>query len=1041
MAQDHGFTKPPVNGNEIRQKTPFQVFEGDLDSSFTQGGDSDNQFVMSQLTPRSKSVTDADIEELQPTGRRLSFFSRRKQKLTPEQTDMSASGSTHRSFSGLLPSDITGDIDTKPPIGKRIESRSFKVKGESDSDGPSSRAKSGKWWNWGSGSKAPKDGKAMPASDSRNSVYDTGTARHASLDLPAEAQQHSAVNGADSSAQLAQLSPLMQSGCMSMFSAAGPQPERPVSEVQWTDRGNGAEAQNGHAAAAPPSAPGAYSQHVPEGSQPEAGSSPEADQSKLAKRADHSRHISWDEAFLETPAGNGILDSGLEGQSNDRFAGPLTSDHQSKHSGLGNSEVHVDPAHTLGSSPIPDTTEYAEAAQTPSVSTNGVGPASVPVDSPGGSAQVAEGEKPKKGHRRGRSLTGLIPTLKTKPKRSQSQVLEAEPTTPAASSSQASRPKTPDAKAGTSATSSLGCFGMGKTVEEAEREEVPSGVVGLRNLGNTCFVNVALQCLRYTPTLEQSIVSDLLSFPSMDQQDPSASSSAENVAPSLDRLSGNQELQSVLESAPMEDTSVQSPALSTSIGAVPLSAQASSNAEALPLMHSMVPQSQSQTQPPMHQTQAVAGNHSLPVGIPYSQANVRSHDRSSSMEQLPGQSPDQQLTHASGFSPQTVSISDSPVGLSVDTSSGGGADTMTDGHMTDQPDDLAQPAAGTSPAAVGGDDSAKAPPNESTIAKQPQPVSVPRVALRRGQIADSFKTLVKQVYDNSNQYAVDPAQFLRRIAQHPMGAEFCDGGQHDAQELFRLLLDSLHDDLNRISKKPAYEEDKDIPGEAETDKADRLWQKYLSIDNSPITDLFGGQLQSTVHCQKCKGNFTMYEPFWDLSLPIVKEGKGGIGAWLSGKKDPTSIQDCLQAFTSDELLQGDESFKCEKCGEKTEATKRLRIYRLPKVLLLHIKRFKYSGSSREKLTNNVSFPVKGLKLSQFVSDVSSPADSNATYDLYAVSNHYGSMAGGHYTAACRVGLPGGREQWYSFNDDAVSKLSPQSVVTPCAYMLFYVRTE
>ncbi len=76
------------------------------------------------------------------------------------------------------------------------------------------------------------------------------------------------------------------------------------------DRGNGAEAQNGYAAAAPQSAPGAYSQHVPEGSQPEAGSSPEADQSKLGRRADHSRHISWDEAFLETAAGNGMLDSG-----------------------------------------------------------------------------------------------------------------------------------------------------------------------------------------------------------------------------------------------------------------------------------------------------------------------------------------------------------------------------------------------------------------------------------------------------------------------------------------------------------------------------------------------------------------------------------------------------------------------------------------------------------------------------------------------------------------------------------------------------------
>lgn len=51
------------------------------------------------------------------------------------------------------------------------------------------------------------------------------------------------------------------------------------------------------------------------------------------------------------------------------------------------------------------------------------------------------------------------------------------------------------------------------------------------------------------------------------------------------------------------------------------------------------------------------------------------------------------------------------------------------------------------------------------------------------------------MYVKGNQEAVDPAQFLRRIAQLPMGADFCDGGQHDAQELFRLLLDSLHHDL------------------------------------------------------------------------------------------------------------------------------------------------------------------------------------------------------------------------------------------------------
>lgn len=108
---------------------------------------------------------------------------------------------------------------------------------------------------------------------------------------------------------------------------------------------------------------------------------------------------------------------------------------------------------------------------------------------------------------------------------------------------------------------------------------------------------------------------------------------------------------------------------------------------------------------------------------------------------------------------------------------------------------------------------------------------------------------------------------------------------------------------NRIKKAPAYEEDTDIPGEAEGDKANRFWRKYLQRDNSPITDLFGGQLQSTVHCHQCKGNFTTYEPFWDLSVPIAKEGKTGISAWLSGKTVPSTIQDCLQAFTGDEVLQ------------------------------------------------------------------------------------------------------------------------------------------
>lgn len=71
--------------------------------------------------------------------------------------------------------------------------------------------------------------------------------------------------------------------------------------------------------------------------------------------------------------------------------------------------------------------------------------------------------------------------------------MQAEPTTPAAGSSsgQAGRPKTPDSKAAGSNSSSLGqCFGMGRTLDEADQEERPLGVVGLRNLGDLLHPNL-----------------------------------------------------------------------------------------------------------------------------------------------------------------------------------------------------------------------------------------------------------------------------------------------------------------------------------------------------------------------------------------------------------------------------------------------------------------------------------------------------------------------------------------------------------------------
>lgn len=247
---------------------------------------------------------------------------------------------------------------------------------------------------------------------------------------------------------------------------------------------------------------------------------------------------------------------------------------------------------------------------------------------------------------------------------------------------------------------------------------------------------MALQCLRYTPTLEQAIISDLLSYPVTVTQEPDALSvsrpNGSDAVPSFERVSANQELQSVPESAPMHDITPAGPPLSSTLNVYgemasnvgSVSSEPDSSFGALPQhsMHSMVPNS-----PGQHQLDIGSQQHSTqPVGIPHSQNGVPSHSRSSSAEQLQAESSGQlseklPSSGASGVSAHTVSIAGSPAGLRADSNSS------------------------SAEATADGDDSAKAPPNTSTIAQQPQPVSVPRVPLKRGEIADSFKTLVKQV--------------------------------------------------------------------------------------------------------------------------------------------------------------------------------------------------------------------------------------------------------------------------------------------------------
>ena len=97
----------------------------------------------------------------------------------------------------------------------------------------------------------------------------------------------------------------------------------------------------------------------------------------------------------------------------------------------------------------------------------------------------------------------------------------------------------------------------------------------------------------------------------------------------------------------------------------------------------------------------------------------------------------------------------------------------------------------------------------------------------------------------------------------------------------------------------------------------------------------------------------------------------------------------------------------------------MEIYSAPDYLIVHLKRFSHSRGmfGGRKIDKLVSFPTEGLDLSSQL--LSNKENKKHVYDLYAISNHFGSLGGGHYTAYTKNCL---LEKWFDFNDSSVSKI-------------------
>jgi ubiquitin carboxyl-terminal hydrolase 4/11/15 len=203
-------------------------------------------------------------------------------------------------------------------------------------------------------------------------------------------------------------------------------------------------------------------------------------------------------------------------------------------------------------------------------------------------------------------------------------------------------------------------------------------------------------------------------------------------------------------------------------------------------------------------------------------------------------------------------------------------------------------------------------------------------------------------------------------------------------------------------------------------------------------DMTMGELQKT---QSKKRSFVMY-----LEIPNDTFEKGDYNSikiydnYLNDEEDfvlsnELTLENCFNSFSRCEKLDETNEWYCSKCKEHRRGYKQLELFRLPKYLILQLKRFKnqFGFFFNSKNSTFVKFPLEGLNLNKYLVG---PKNIDYLYDLIAVSQHYGASFGGHYTSVCKK-----INDWYEFDDDDVTQIDEDQIINSNAYVLIYELRE
>lgn len=303
-------------------------------------------------------------------------------------------------------------------------------------------------------------------------------------------------------------------------------------------------------------------------------------------------------------------------------------------------------------------------------------------------------------------------------------------------------------------------------------------------------------------------------------------------------------------------------------------------------------------------------------------------------------------------------------------------------------------------------------------------------------LKDLFEAVV---VDRNRMGVISPTKFLNTLRKE--NEMFRSAMHQDAHEFLNLLLNTVVENIEEHDRtlnaqKMIEQAQRPVEESEAMTKTESATVSFPSVLPTPsahsntrwLHELFEGTLTSETRCLTCENVSHRDEPFLDLSVDLEQH---------------SSVTACLRRFSEEEMLCERNKFHCDNCGGLQEAEKRMKIKRLPRILALHLKRFKYTEDLQrlQKLFHKVVYPYH-LRLFNTTDDAEDP---DRIYELYAVVVHIGGGPyHGHYVAVIKTQDRG----WLLFDDEMVEPVDKNFVRNffgdkpglACAYVLFYQET-